>query len=98
MWLALLCERLEEWEEGIQALQRMSQLRPEADEWKGLRYRFQETMRKQEAGAAEKPPGQPSPAVEEAAQPEQAPSTTTDPPGTPGRRATPPEQLEDSSR
>jgi tetratricopeptide (TPR) repeat protein len=98
LWLALLCERLEKWEEGIQALQRMSQLRPEAEDWKGLRHRFLETIRKQEADAADVPAAQPSPAVEEAARPEQVPSTTTDPPGTPGRKAAPPEQLEDSPR
>jgi tetratricopeptide (TPR) repeat protein len=97
LWLALLCERLEQWEEGVQALQHMAKLRPEADDWKGLRFRFIETIRKQEAGAPETPSEQP-PAVDAAARVEQAPSVTTDAPGTPGRKSQPPEPLEEQAR
>jgi hypothetical protein len=106
LWLALVCEQLEQWEDGVAALQQMSKLRPEADEWKGLRYRFLETIRKQQAEdeAAEGPPEEekidPPPsadnlnadeALEEAAPPQV-------PPGTPGRKAVPPEKLQESGR
>ncbi|HEX6960314.1 MAG TPA: tetratricopeptide repeat protein [Lacipirellula sp.] len=106
LWLALVCERLEQWEEGVAALQQMSKLRPEADEWKGLRQRFFETIRKQQA--EEEAAGGPSndekidappsadklnadEALEEAAPPQV-------PPGTPGRRSVPPEKLQESGR
>jgi tetratricopeptide (TPR) repeat protein len=57
MWLALICERLEQWEEGVAALKRMSQLRPEAPEWRGLRQRFLETVRRQNAEGESASPG-----------------------------------------
>ena len=82
----------------MQALQRMAKLRPEAEEWKGLRYRFLDTIRKQNAGEAESPTDtSPAPAIE-ADKESAAPPAISDPPGTPGRKATPPEQLEESAR
>jgi tetratricopeptide (TPR) repeat protein len=100
MWLALICERLERWEEGVQALQRMAKLRPDAEEWKGLRYRFLDTIRKQNAGEAEQPDDESSPPIveEKASEANDAAPALTDPPGTPGRKATPPEQLEETAR
>jgi len=77
----------------------MAKIRPEAEEWKGLRYRFLETIRKQEADAA-KSPKAPSPAptvesVEESAEP---PQDEPDPPVTPGQKEIQPEQLDESAR
>lgn len=94
MWLALVSERLEQWEEGVQALQRMAKLRPEANEWKGLRQRFLETIRKQNA-AGEQAPTPPASADAAPAPPPAAPATeTADPPITPGQQAIQPEQDE----
>ena len=62
MWLALVSERLQQWEEGVQALQRMAQLRPDAEEWKGLRQRFLETIRQRGADPEAKSPPDDEPA------------------------------------
>jgi predicted CXXCH cytochrome family protein len=107
LWVALICERLHEWEEGVAALQQMRRLRPDGGEWQGLRQRFLETIRQEEAAknaAPETPDAAPPPAeaaaptVEEAAQRDDSPPTTQEPPGTPGRRAEPTVQSDEQAR
>jgi hypothetical protein len=104
LWVALICERLEAWEEGVAALKQMMRLRPEGEEWQGLRQRFLETIRQQEADKNEEPPvkapstSSPANTINSAAEGETSPATTQESPGTPGRKAAPIVQPDDQSR
>ena len=44
LWLALICEKQQRWEQSVKALQRMAQLRPEAQDWKGIFIRVKEAV------------------------------------------------------
>ncbi len=44
LWLALICEKQERWEQSVKALQRMAQLRPEAEDWKGIFLRVKQAV------------------------------------------------------
>jgi tetratricopeptide (TPR) repeat protein len=107
LWTALICERLQQWEEGVAALKQMMRLRPQGGEWQGLRQRYLETIRQQEVAKNDSteiggnPKAAAAPAVESAEQTEQAEHSTPkpqQPPGTPGRRAAPVVQPADESR
>ncbi|MCC6494447.1 MAG: tetratricopeptide repeat protein [Pirellulales bacterium] len=98
MWLALICEKQQRWEEAAGALIEMRRLRPEALEWQGIRARMRESMRQQgllpQAGAADAksptaPPPTPASAAATADPTPQPQPPTPAPPGTPGRKAEP---------
>jgi tetratricopeptide (TPR) repeat protein len=63
LWLALICEKQRRWEQSVKALQRMAQLRPEAQDWKGIFLRVKQAVEAEggtlnvvkEAPAEEKP-------------------------------------------
>jgi tetratricopeptide (TPR) repeat protein len=44
LWLALICEKQERWEQSVSALQRMAQLRPDAEDWKGIFLRVKQAV------------------------------------------------------
>jgi tetratricopeptide (TPR) repeat protein len=44
LWLALICEKQERWDQSVKALQRMAQLRPAADDWKGILIRVKQAV------------------------------------------------------
>jgi tetratricopeptide (TPR) repeat protein len=44
LWLALICEKQQRWEQSVKALQRMAQLRPEAQDWKGIFLRIKQAV------------------------------------------------------
>ncbi|MBL9164396.1 MAG: tetratricopeptide repeat protein [Planctomycetaceae bacterium] len=44
LWLALICEKQQRWEQAVMALQRMAQLRPEAQDWKGIFLRVRQAV------------------------------------------------------
>jgi tetratricopeptide (TPR) repeat protein len=94
MWLALICERQQRWEEAVAALKEMQRLRPEADEWKGIGIRIRETILAQQetdaAADAATPAGESleqRPAKAIPAEPPSAPSPK--PPTTPGQKQLP---------
>jgi len=92
MWLALICERQQRWEEAVAALKQMARLRPEAEEWKGIGARIRQTILAQgeddAAAAPEVKTNQPPAAVE---QPERDTSPLPPPPVMPGQKQTPSE-------
>ncbi|RIK86216.1 MAG: hypothetical protein DCC67_02975 [Planctomycetota bacterium] len=99
MWLALICERQERWEEAAGALLEMRRLRPDGAEWRGIRTRMRETIRGKgllPAVAPSQPSADSSAAAGVAAQDatlQTAPApqpVAPEPPGTPGRKASPP--------
>jgi tetratricopeptide (TPR) repeat protein len=102
LWVALICERLQQWEEGVAALKQMMRLRPEGGEWQGLRQRYLETIRRQEAESPTEPPsGAPAtkpPAVAREPVDAEATPPIQEPPGTSGRRAAPVLQPDDEPR
>jgi predicted CXXCH cytochrome family protein len=53
MWLALVNERLRLWDDAAQALQQMANLRPEANEWKGILVRIRQTLAAEKAAGKE---------------------------------------------
>jgi hypothetical protein len=69
-----------------------------------LRYRFLETIRKQEADTAKSPPAQspptqsPAPTVESVEESAEVSKDEPDPPVTPGQKEIQPEQLDESAR
>jgi hypothetical protein len=67
----LICEKQERWEQAVKALQRMAQLRPEAEDWKGIFLRVKQAV--EAAGGTLNV--QKAPPTEEEAQP---PSTSDD--------------------
>jgi tetratricopeptide (TPR) repeat protein len=84
--LALLSEKQERWEEAARAIKRMSELEPEAEDWKGILLRMRQTLeqREREAAAADTPhsesespaeaaAGEQQPENREAAEPAQEP-------------------------
>jgi len=89
LWLALICEKQERWEQSVKALQRMAQLRPEAEDWKGIFLRVKQaveaaggTLNVQKAPSTEegaKPPTTSDGAAEEGAPSPAATSATPEP-------------------
>jgi Flp pilus assembly protein TadD len=83
--LALLCEKQRRWEEAARAIKRMSELEPEAEDWKGILLRMRQTLQEERAtqaaetphseseSAAESRDGTPAPQVRPAAEPAQQP-------------------------
>jgi tetratricopeptide (TPR) repeat protein len=91
MWVALICEKQRKFDAAIQALKQMAKLRPEAEEWKGIGYRIQQTMSAQQESAG-KPPEKEAPTAEssQASPPStKSPPTSPAPPVTPGQKETP---------
>jgi predicted CXXCH cytochrome family protein len=104
MWLALLCERQQRWDDAVAALKEMKRIRPEARaEWLGIAQRIQatiDTQEKEKGGAkAANPADQKSPAgsvttlpsAGPSPGPKEAPLTPGEPPLTPGEKQTPPD-------
>jgi tetratricopeptide (TPR) repeat protein len=67
--LALLAEKQERWEEAARAIKRMSEMQPDAEDWKGILLRMRQTLQQQqrEAEAAETPHSESESAAEAAA-------------------------------
>jgi tetratricopeptide (TPR) repeat protein len=84
LWLALICERQQRWEGAVDALKNMSRLRPDADEWKGIRQRIIQTLRaKGELPADGVPAGAAAPAADDS-KPASSPGIAPEP-VTPGQ-------------
>jgi predicted CXXCH cytochrome family protein len=62
MWLALLCERQQRWDDAVRALKEMKRIRPDAKaEWMGIAQRMQATidaLEKEKGGANKQPPAE----------------------------------------
>lgn len=92
MWVALICERQERWEEAAGALIEMRRLRPGGPEWQGIRARMRETMRAKgllapAGGQTTRPtqgPEAPAPDSESNEVSTELQPVTPPPPGTPG--------------
>jgi tetratricopeptide (TPR) repeat protein len=96
MWVALICEKQRRFDAAIQALKQMAKLRPEAEEWKGIGYRIQQTMAAEGQRDAAKPPENQAPAADDQASAPSTESAPTSPapPVTPGQKETSPELKE----
>lgn len=71
MALALICERQERWIDAARAIERMKELQPEGEDWKGVLLRIRETMEARETEeAANAPHGESLSPKESAAPPE----------------------------
>jgi tetratricopeptide (TPR) repeat protein len=91
LWLALICEKQHRWEQSVKALQRMAQLRPEAQDWKGIFFRVKQAVEAEggtlnvvkQAPEGEKPtsdaPGKPAEDSDEKSAAELAPSADAAP-------------------
>jgi hypothetical protein len=81
MWLALLCERQQRWDDAVAALKEMKRIRPEARaEWLGIAQRIQATIdaqEKEKGGANKSAPAEQKPSS--AGEPATGGSVTTVP-------------------
>jgi tetratricopeptide (TPR) repeat protein/nitrate/TMAO reductase-like tetraheme cytochrome c subunit len=106
LWLALICERQQRWDDAVAALKQMKRLRPRSNEWMGIAYRMQQTIdaqAKDDIASSQpssnadnnKPPSVP-PAGENIAPLPESPDSglLAPPPATPGEKHTPPDLKE----
>jgi tetratricopeptide (TPR) repeat protein len=56
MALALICEKQQRWEDAARAVKKMSELQPDAQDWKDVLRRMRDTLRAQQAEAAANAP------------------------------------------
>ncbi len=92
MALALICEKQQRWEDAAGAVIQMAKLRPQAEEWQGLRLRLREEIRAWQAEQAAEEPHSESLSPEQALEPagdDNAPGEIDDAPS--AESATPPE-------
>nr|MBA3482637.1 tetratricopeptide repeat protein [Pirellulales bacterium] len=87
MWLALIRERQQRWDEAVEAVNKMAALQPGGGEWQGLYQRIEQSRRAGDTPAAKRDDD----AARDAAPPATAVSPTqtlpaNDPPTTPGQK------------
>jgi tetratricopeptide (TPR) repeat protein len=103
-WLALICERQKRWEQGIVALHKMQELRPNDPEWQLLRQKWLRIVQQDQADAAASDGDAGAADADDATRPESeqdstageaapldapAPKPGPEPPTTPGQKESP---------
>jgi tetratricopeptide (TPR) repeat protein len=69
MALALICEKQQRWVDAARAIEKMKELQPEAEDWKGVLMRIRESMKRQRVEEAADAPHSESLSPEEATAP-----------------------------